>query len=81
MIKLSKGVKIGCLLDDFVTTVNRWSEPIIWEKGEVVEYIKKNGTCLVYCSKLDATVAPRFHHLITREEYIEEMTIKWDKLK
>jgi hypothetical protein len=80
MIKLGKGVKIGCLLDGFVTTFDRWGE-IIWEKGEAVEYIKKNDTRLVYCSKLDAGVTPRFYHLVIREEYIEEMTIKWDKLK
>lgn len=78
---MSGETKIGILGDSFITTMYRTDEKIEWLSGEVVEYIKKNNTNIVYCSKLDTDIAPRYHHLVTREEYLKEMTINWDKLK
>ncbi len=80
-IGLARGIKIGILGDSFATIMYRTDEKIEWLKGEVVEYIKKDNTGIVYCSKLDADVAPRYHHLVTREEYLEEMIINWNKLR
>jgi 2-hydroxy-3-keto-5-methylthiopentenyl-1-phosphate phosphatase len=80
-IILARGIKIGILGDNFSTIMYRTDEKIEWLKGEVVEYIKENNTGIVYCSKLDADVAPRYHHLFTREEYLEEIIINWNKLR
>lgn len=78
---MARGIKIGILGDNFSTVIYRTDEKIEWLKGEAVEYIKKGNTGIVYCSKLDVDLAPRYHHLVTREEYLEEMLINWDKLR
>lgn len=73
--------KIGTLREYFVTSVYRQDKTVEWLKGEVVEYIIKVGTNLAYCSKMDESIAPRYHHLVTRKEYLEEMVINWKRVK
>ena len=77
---MNRGVKIGILSDDFFTIMYT-DEKIKWLKGEVVKYIKKDNTGIVYCSKLDAKVAHRYHHLVIKEKYLDEMTINWNKIR
>jgi hypothetical protein len=72
--------KIGTLREYFVTSVYREGKTVEWLKGEVVEYIIRD-TNIAYCSKMDASIAPRYHHLVTITECLEEMTINWKKLK
>ena len=73
--------KIGTLREYFVTSVYRQDKTVEWLKGEIIEYIIKGGTNIAYCSKMDASIAPRYHHLVTRTEYLEEMTINWKRVK
>jgi hypothetical protein len=72
--------KIGTLREYFVTSVYRQDKTVEWLKGEVVEYIIR-GTNIAYCSKIDASIAPSYHQLVTITESLEEMVINWKKLK
>jgi hypothetical protein len=73
--------KIGTLRGYFVTSVYREDKTVEWLKGEVVDYIIKGDTNIAYCSKMDASIAPRYHHLVIRTEYLKEMIIDWERVK